>query len=120
VSYSHVLVVSYRSDRESRQVMGTVFGADDVRIVSIDGFHLEIKPQGNLILYSNIDRPGMLATVSAVLAQHQINIGWLSLGRFGQGEKALTAVSTDTAVNDDILRQISAIDGVSDARRLHL
>lgn len=47
----------------------------------IDDFHLEVNPEGYLLFYANIDRPGMLASVGATLAEEKINIAGLSLGR---------------------------------------
>lgn len=114
--YSQLLSVRYKTDKESRCFAGTVLGSDDVRIVDIDGFHFEFKPEGNLLLYYNIDRPGMLASVSAVLARANINIAGLSLGRHNLGDKALTIVSTDMPVSDHVLQEIESLDGVSSVR----
>jgi D-3-phosphoglycerate dehydrogenase len=118
--HANVVAVGYVSERGDRSCAGTVFAENDLRIVEIDGFHCEVKPEGNLLVYSNIDRPGMLAAVSAILAAGEINIGGLSLGRVGEGGNALTVLSTDTGVSDDILRELSGIDGVSQLRTLRL
>src|ERR1051326_3501543 len=118
--YMHVLSVEYQTEKEQRQFSGTVFGADDARIVGIDEFHFEIKPEGNLLLYHNIDRPGMLASVSSILAKSNINIGGLSLGRLGPGKKALTVVSVDTKIPHPVPAQISRLDGVSDVKNANL
>jgi D-3-phosphoglycerate dehydrogenase / 2-oxoglutarate reductase len=118
--YAQVLSVRYRTEKESRTCSGTVFGDKDLRIVGIDGFRFEMKPDGHLILYSNIDRPGMLASVSSVLAKAALNIGGLSLGRFESGSKALTVVSIDTPAPDDVLREIALLDGVSDVKMITL
>lgn len=111
--YSHVLSVGYETDKESRNFSGTVFGNRDARIISIDGFHFEVKPQGNFIFYSNIDRPGMLAAVSSVLAKANINIAGLSLGRYSIGQQALTVIAVDNHVPNGILHEIASLNGVS-------
>jgi D-3-phosphoglycerate dehydrogenase len=114
--YSNVLSVGYGTEQERQKFSGTVFGNRDVRIISIDKFHFEIKPEGHLLFYSNIDRPGMLAAVGGILARHDINIGGLSLGRYGPGEKALTVISVDNPVSKQILAEIAKLEGVSDVR----
>ena len=111
--YPNTFSVRYETDKESRTFSGTVFGKKDVRIVNIDGFHFDVRPEGNLLFYSNIDRPGMLASVSGILARSNINIGGLSLGRYGVGRKALTVVCIDHAISQSILNEIAAIEGVS-------
>ncbi|MBI4547555.1 MAG: ACT domain-containing protein [Ignavibacteriae bacterium] len=68
------------------------------------------------MLYSNIDRPGMLASVSTILAKDNINIADLSLGRYSIGKRALTVVSVDNPVSESILREIASIQGVSSVK----
>ncbi len=114
--YSNVLTVAYDTDQETRTISGTVFGSSDIRIIAIDGFHIEIKPSGTLLLYSNIDRPGILASVGGILAASGINIGALSLGRYAPGEQALTVVSLDDAPPPSVLSQLASLKGVSDVR----
>jgi D-3-phosphoglycerate dehydrogenase len=111
-----MITVHYTTDKESNTLSGTIFGTDDERIIEMNGFFVEVKPEGCLLFYSNIDRPGMVAGVSGILAKGEINIARLSLGRFGIGKGALTVVSTDSAIPEVILKQISALPGVEDVR----
>ncbi|MBI1804352.1 MAG: phosphoglycerate dehydrogenase [Ignavibacteriae bacterium] len=118
--YTHVLSVEYQMEKERRVIAGTVFGNKDLRIINVDGFHFEVKPEGHLLLYSNIDKPGMLANVSGILARANINIAGLSLGRYGVGSKALTIISTDSIVPHSILKEIAALQGVSGIKLITL
>ncbi len=95
-------------------VVGTVFGSEDVRIIGIDDYRFEMKPMGHHLIYYNIDRPGMLAKVSAILAARSINIADLSLGRLKPGEKALTVIATDQPVSKPVREEIASIEGISD------
>jgi D-3-phosphoglycerate dehydrogenase len=113
-SYTQVLAVECTFGSSTRAMSGTVFGNDDVRIVSIDSFHLDLIPRGNLLFYRNIDRPGMLAGVSTILSRAGINIARLTLGRVGTTPQALTIVATDTRVPEAILKEIATIQGVTD------
>jgi D-3-phosphoglycerate dehydrogenase len=114
--YANVLTVRYETDKEQREFSGTVFGNKDVRIIAIDGFHFEFKPEGNLMLYYNIDQPGMLANVSGVLSRAGINIAALSLGRHQQGTKALTVIATDTQIPSHVSDQVARLEGISGIR----
>ena len=79
---------------------------------------MELKSVGRTMLYRNQDRPGMLAKVGSILAENEINIGSLSLGRKSPGEEALTAVAVDQAISTEILNQVANIDGVHRVRML--
>ncbi len=93
---------------------GTVFGNSDLRIVEINDYPVEFKPEGNILIYRNIDRPGMLALVSKELSLSNINIASLSLGRKSEGDLAITVVNIDSHLNEEIRSSISSIDGIKD------
>lgn len=114
--YTHVVGLKYETDKEQRGFAGTVFGNSQVRIVKIDGYHLEVNPEGHLLFYRNIDKPGMLARVGAELATAGINIAGLSLGRDKPGQKALTIMNVDSQIPLETLRKLEAIEGVFEVR----
>ncbi|MEK7262931.1 MAG: phosphoglycerate dehydrogenase [Bacteroidota bacterium] len=119
-AYSQLLKVEFKTDKEKRSFAGTVFGNSNLRIVEIDEFYFEVIPEGHLLFYSNIDQPGMLATASKILADAKINIGNVSLGRSGIGEKALTVMTVDSPIAEYVLRNLSNISGVADVQIVSL
>ena len=118
--YTNLLDVEIDSDGSSRSVAGTVFDNDEPRLVRIDDYWMEVKPEGRLMLYKNVDRPGMLASVGQILARNSINIGALALGRIGKGSLALTAISVDEAIPDSVIQQVSMLEGVEQVRRVNI
>lgn len=118
--YTHLLRVRYETDKESRSITGTVFGRSNVRIIAIDKFHFELNPDGYMLLYANVDRPGMLAAVGAILAEEKINIAGVALGRYAMGETALTIMNLDNSLSGRILQKIAQISGVSSAKFVKL
>ncbi len=120
ILYANVIGVEYETAKERRKFSGTVFGNSDLRIIGIDEFHFEMRPYGIFLLYSNLDRPGMLASVSNILANAKINIGGLSLGRYTGGTTALTIIALDETPSQEVITKISTVDGVSDVRLIFL
>lgn len=118
--YTHLLSVVYETDKEKRNLAGTVFGHRNVRIVGIDTFHFEIRPEGHLLIYRNVDRPGMLAAVGKILADAQINIAGVSLGRYGMGGQALTVMNVDSPIPNGLLMKIAGLQGVSEVKLVKL
>jgi D-3-phosphoglycerate dehydrogenase len=119
-NYPNLLSVKYVTDREVKECTGTVFGSSSVRLVAIDGFRFEVRPEGDLLVYYNIDRPGMLARVGTVLARHNVNIAGVSLGRSAAGANALTVMNIDSAIPPPALAELVALDGVSGLKAVHL
>lgn len=119
-AYTNQVSLTVETDKERRTFAGTVFGTGLVRLVEFDGFKLEVNPEGHLLLYRNIDRPGMLAKVGAELASAGINIGGLALGRDKPGQTALTVISVDTPIPSEILSRVGRIEGVFEVRTISL
>ncbi len=119
-NYANLLTVEFITDKEQRLLAGTVFGNNEIRIVYVDKFHLELKPEGNMLFYYNIDKPGMLANVGKILAEANINIAGLSLGRFDVGKEALTVINVDSEIDKDVVISISSIDGIKNVAVVRL
>lgn len=119
-SYTHLVKVVYESDHGSRSVAGTVFGSDLMRIVQVDGYHLEAQPEGHMLFYRNIDKPGMLASVGSALAVANINIAGAALGRDKPGRQAVTIINIDSAIPQEIMEKLERMDGVSEVKSVRL
>ncbi|MDX1671918.1 MAG: phosphoglycerate dehydrogenase, partial [Balneolaceae bacterium] len=119
-TFTDLITVKLNDDAEYRKISATLFGEGDYRIVEIDGFGIELRLEGDILMYKNIDRPGMLAAVSGALAKQDINIASLSLGRTQKGSNAITAVSVDKKLEDQELRPIVELEGVNALRYVTL
>ncbi|MGE5798171.1 MAG: phosphoglycerate dehydrogenase [Ignavibacteria bacterium] len=112
VNYTNLMSAELITDKERRSLAGTVFGNKEIRVVYIDNYHLELKPEGNMLVYSNIDKPGMLANVGKILAEADINIAGLSLGRIDIGKEALTVINVDNDLDKNVVSKIASVSGI--------
>ena len=62
----------------------------------------------------------MLSLVSKLLAEKNINIAGLSLGRRGKGEIAITIINIDNKVDKKTLDTISSYQGISNVGYIKL
>ena len=119
--FTNLIEIKLETDKGERTVAGSVFGADDPRLVRIDEYDVEVKLEGRLLFYRNEDRPGMVAAVGSVLAEADINIGVLQLGRKGgRGGVALTALSIDDDIAPEVVDKINDLDGVKGVKVVNL
>lgn len=118
--YSDLVTIRLPKGAEYSSISAVVFGDGDYRIVEIDNYGIELRLEGDMILYQNEDKPGMLASVSGALAKMNINIGGLSLGRSGKGSKAITAFSVDKQLDEQELAKVSALEGIEHLRYVSL
>jgi len=90
-----------------RNIEGTVFGRDELRITQVDGFSLDLPPGEHMLLFNNYDEPGVLRRVVEKLAAADVNIAHFSLGRKARGKLAMGAVVLDSAVPAEVITNLS-------------
>lgn len=119
-TYSDLVTIRLPKGAVYTSISAVVFGESDYRIVAIDNYGIELRLGGDIILYQNEDKPGMLASVSGALAKSGINIGALSLGRSEKGSYAITAVAVDKHLDESERSSIQGLDGIKNIRYISL
>tara|TARA_R110002124_G_scaffold280490_2_gene453794 strand:- start:33236 stop:34825 length:1590 start_codon:yes stop_codon:yes gene_type:complete len=115
-TYNDLVTIKFAEGAVYRSISAAVFGENDYRIVQIDNYGIELRLEGDIILYQNKDVPGMLASVSGALAKKGINIGALGLGRTEKGLNAITALTVDKKLDDTELEIINQLEGIQHVR----
>lgn len=88
-------------------VSGTLTGPKQVeKIVEINGFDLELPMAEHMVIFTYTDRPGVVAKYGALLGDAQINIAGLQIARDEKAGTALSVVSVDSPVTDELLAQL--------------
>jgi D-3-phosphoglycerate dehydrogenase len=90
---------------------GTVLG-EAPRIVDINGFTIEIRPEGTMLICTNYDRPGAVGKVGTVLGDAGVNISSMQLSRVAGDSLALFALTLDQAPEEDVLEQLRKLPEV--------
>jgi D-3-phosphoglycerate dehydrogenase len=109
--YTTFVQVTVRGDEADAEVAGTILG-DAVRIVEIDGFPIEIKPEGAMLVCTNVDRPGAIGKVGTVLGDAGVNIVGMQLSRVGEDGLAMFVLTLDAAPPDEVLALLRAMPDV--------
>lgn len=98
----------------TRTVTGSVFGERLLRIIEIDGFNIEMTPQGAVLIIFNEDKPGVIGAVGTVCGKHGINIGTMGVGQKREEHKAVLAVSLDKEPEPDAVAELRKLDFVNE------
>ncbi|AII15107.1 alpha-ketoglutarate reductase / D-3-phosphoglycerate dehydrogenase [Campylobacter iguaniorum] len=107
--YKNKLTVKVLTDKDVVTIGGTVFGETEQRIVNINGFKTDFKPKGRMIVFKNTDVPGVISSISSILAEEKINIADFRLGRDDNGF-ALAVILVDQDIKKDILAKLNALE----------
>jgi D-3-phosphoglycerate dehydrogenase len=119
-NFTNLIVIELKTNVELHRVSGTVFTDRLPRIVDVDGFALEVVPRGNMIYFTNQDKPGVIGKIGTILGQGNVNIAGMQLGREHQGGKALALVLVDNPVDSELVSRIQEIDGILTAKVLRV
>ncbi len=118
--YTTLIEAQVSDGKETRSAAMSVFGWTEPHLVRVDDMWVDVRPTGDLILFENIDRPGVLASVGSVLAAHNINIASVSLGRHESTGSALTVMRVDSELSDSALEHLAGLNVVEKIRTIHL
>ncbi|HJS48638.1 MAG TPA: phosphoglycerate dehydrogenase [Gemmatimonadales bacterium] len=99
---------------------GVVLGGGHARIIELDGFRVDVRPSGTLLILRNRDVPGVIGRVGTALAQAGLNIGEYHQARHEEGGEALATVSADGSPSPELLEVLRGLPEVLGARVAHL
>lgn len=103
-------------DGGERRLDGVLFGGEEPRIVRINKYKLEAKPEGTVLLLLNQDVPGVIGQIGTILAAYKVNIGEWRLGRNEPGGEALSVINLDSEPPVEAIDALSKISAVTDIR----
>jgi D-3-phosphoglycerate dehydrogenase len=117
--YTNHVLVTAASDEDSTSVAGTVLG-EHPRIVGIDGFTLEMRPEGTMLICTNYDRPGAVGRVGTVLGDAGVNINAMQLARVNANDDGLAmfALTLDSAPPESVLEVLRNLTDVIRSLRM--
>jgi D-3-phosphoglycerate dehydrogenase len=88
-------------------VAGTLAGTRMVqKIVGINGHDIEVPIETNHIVMQYIDRPGIVAVYGQKFGEAGINIAGMQVARRAAGGEALTVLTVDSRVPEELLDEV--------------
>lgn len=114
--YANLLVAKVKTDKGEKLIEGTLFGGKEARIARIDGYQIDIVPEGAMVVTTHIDKPGIIGRVGTLLGNHGINIAGMHVGRAGIGKQAVMVLNVDNPVSDAVMKEIRDLDGIESAK----
>ena len=116
--FTNLITVKFYTNDRILPISGTVFAKEEIRIVDFFGYKLDYEPAKNVIAIQNVDKPGIIGKIGTLLGENEINIEAMQWST--KGEKAVSFVSVDADVKNDVIEKIRKIDGVLKVSMLHM
>jgi len=109
------LATSSKTDRVSvrlntrdgfNEVVGEVGPDGKPRIMAIDGYEMNLVPEGPMVMIYNDDEPGVIGLVGTIFGKHKLNIADMTLSR--QAKTAMMVLKLDEPIPDNVLKALES------------
>jgi L-serine dehydratase len=105
-----------QSSGKTLEIMGASIGGGNIEITEIDGLKLRLTGEYPTLITRHRDYPGVISMVTGILAEHEINIAFMSVYRHSKGEDAFMVIEADDNFDEGIEARLkNEIEGVKDA-----
>ncbi|MBI5100563.1 MAG: phosphoglycerate dehydrogenase [Nitrospirae bacterium] len=118
--YYSMIALRIKSKNKESYVAGTLFSKKDPRIILIDGFKVEIVPDGVLLLIYNNDKPGVIGNIGGLMGKNDINISRMHFGRESAGGIAISVVSVDSTPSSEVMEEIRKLPNILSVNQISL
>ncbi|MDP6380326.1 MAG: phosphoglycerate dehydrogenase [Phycisphaerae bacterium] len=118
--YTTQLSATVVSDKEEHTISGTVFSDRYARVVTIDDFPVELRPEGDLVVTYTMDRPGVIGGIGTLFGEKGINISSMTFGRKKASGESCVVLSLDSPPPDEVMEALKEKDFVARVYRVSL
>ncbi len=99
-------------------LLGSSLGGGLVRVFELDGFRIEFSGSTSTLLVRHADTPGVIARVTRVIADDEVNVASLYCARRRRGGEAMMAVECDRPISDIAAAYLLHLPSITWMRRL--
>ena len=118
--YKNLIRVTMHTDGIVTSVAGSLMPDKGARLVEIDGNMVDIVPEGNLLLISHMDKPGMIGKVGTVLGDNDVNIASMEVARSQSRGPAVMILEIDDEIPPEVMDKVRTIPDLTSATYVRL
>jgi len=118
--FANYMELSVSNGQETAKIGATVLNGYGARILKINQYRIDVKPEKYLLYIKHRDVPGMIGKVGSLLGDHDINIATMQVGRTEVGGEAIMVLTLDRTLSANVIKVLKLIDGLQEAQVLEL
>jgi L-serine dehydratase len=107
-----------KTNGEKIELIGSSIGGGNIKVVEINSLKLEFTGQYPTLITRHLDHPGIIAKITKILADYNINIAFMSVYRQSKGQDAFMVIESDNELNPKIIDDIK--NSVKDVKRVYV
>ena len=118
--FANLMEVTIHTDQTQRSAVGTIFGNRFPRLIALDGYRMEMKPEGHIAIIMNEDRPGVVGRYGTVFGSNNINIADMTFSRKKKSGLAVVGINLDQQPAAEVMDEVRQLEFVKEAHYLQL
>ncbi|MED4474850.1 phosphoglycerate dehydrogenase [Oceanobacillus caeni] len=118
--FTNLITVEIKTKSQIRKVAGTLLNGLGPRIVHVDNYRVDVRPEGHMVVIEHIDQPGVIGRMGSLLGKHDINIATMQVDRSDRGGKAIMILTIDRHLDEAALNELLQLDEIKDVVAIDL
>jgi D-3-phosphoglycerate dehydrogenase len=113
--FTQLITVDITTSRGNTSVAGTLLNGFGARITKVNGYSVDVVPEGHILHITHQDQPGVVGKVGTILGNDKVNIATMQVGRETIGGQAIMLLGIDKGIDDAALanlRECGVVNGV--------
>lgn len=110
--HPNMVRIALRKGTRQLEIVGASIGGGKVEVIELNGFPVSLRGEEHTIIINSVDRPGVITRISALLSQHEVNIGNMAVSRAAKGQAVVMSIEIDGILEEQVLTQLETIVGV--------
>jgi D-3-phosphoglycerate dehydrogenase / 2-oxoglutarate reductase len=120
-TFNNVLSARVTGEGRTLEASATLFGKNMPRLIKLGTYITDAYMDGILLIFTHTDMPGVIGFVGKELANSDVNIAQMAVGRKGaRGGPAIGVLNLDNPADDAALQRIIDHGGIESIRQIFL
>ncbi len=115
--FSTLIRVEVFTAQKSYVAAGTLFGDQYLRLVQLGPFLLDAFLDGNMVIFTHRDVPGLIGFIGTIFGKHQVNIAQMTVGRQLPGGEAIAVLNLDAPPPEVALEEVQSASADQQPKR---
>lgn len=98
-----------KKGKRSMTVTGLSIGGGMIKVTELNGFDISVSAGVPTFVIIQKDIPGIIAKVSKIFAEHDVNVAKMNVTREAKGEKAIMILEVDNPNVEDLIEEMKQI-----------
>ena len=105
-AYRNLIEIEAAAQNASVTMTGTITEEGRQHIVMVNDYWVDFVPHGQLLIFQNHDRPGVIGKIGKLLGDSNVNIANFNLGRKKSSGLALAVMEVEGVISNELLASL--------------